>query len=124
MGIKLYTHRYSSALSAVRRARNVRKSSAGCMGAKLSVLPQRNETDAQMSERGTLAVYSERLALDGSQLVARWHRCGGAPSARARGSAPVHFPQTGIVTTPLTQAPTERTIFQISLLVFTILPLI
>jgi hypothetical protein len=95
-----------------------------CMGAKFSVLPQREETAAQMSERGTLAMYSERLVLIGCQLVVCRHGCGGAPSARALGSAPVHFPRTGIVTTPLTQPLTERAIFQISLLVFTILPLI
>ena len=41
------------------------------MGAKFSVLPQRNETDAQMSEKGTLAVYSERLVTIGCQLVVR-----------------------------------------------------
>ncbi len=74
---------------------------------KLSILPQRNETNAQMSERDTLAKYSERLALVGLQLVARRHRLGGAPSERARGSAPVHFPRTGIVTTPLIQPLTE-----------------
>jgi hypothetical protein len=62
------------------------------MGAKFSVLPQRNETAAQMSERDTLAVYPERLVLIGSQLVVRRHGGGGAPSARARGSAPVRIP--------------------------------
>jgi len=62
------------------------------MGAKFSVLPQRNETAAQMSERDTLAVYSERLVLIGFQLVVRRHGGGGAPSARARGSAPVRIP--------------------------------
>ena len=61
------------------------------MGAKLSVLSQRNEISAQMSERGTLTVYSERLVLSCRQLVVRRHRCGGAPSGRARGSAPVHI---------------------------------
>jgi hypothetical protein len=77
------------------------------MGAKFSVLPQRNETNDQMSERDTLAKYSERLALIGCQLVARRHGGGGAPSERARGSPPVHFPRTGIVTTPLIQPLTE-----------------
>ena len=71
--------------------------------AKFSILPQRNETNAQMSERDTLAEYSERLALGGCQLVVRRDRCGGASSARALGSAPVHIPRTGIITTPLTQ---------------------
>ena len=61
--------------------------------AKFSVLPQRQETNAQEFERDTLAVYSERLALGGCQLVVRRHRCGGAPSARARGSVPVHIPE-------------------------------
>jgi hypothetical protein len=61
--------------------------------AKFSVLPQREETAAQMSERGTLAVYSERLVLSCRQLVVRRHRCGGAPSARALGSVPVHIPE-------------------------------
>ena len=106
------------------RRGSVSKEQYRCMGAKFSVLPQRNETDAQMSERGTLAVYIERLVRIGCQLVARRHGGGGAPSVRARGSAPVHFPRTGIVSTPLTQAPTEWAIFLISLLVFTILPLI
>ena len=41
------------------------------MGAKFSVLPQRNGTDAQMSERGILAVYSERLVTIGCQLRGR-----------------------------------------------------
>ncbi len=67
------------------------------------LLPQRQETDAQISERGTLAVYSERLVLDGSQLVVRRHGGGGAPSARARGSAPVQIARRGGITTPLTQ---------------------
>ena len=93
------------------RRGSVSKEQYRCMGAKFSVLPQRNETDAQMSERGTLAVYIERLVRIGCQLVARRHGGGGAPSARARGSAPVHFPRTGIVSTPLTQAPTEWAIF-------------
>ena len=77
------------------------------MGAKFSVLPQRNETDAQMSERGTLAVYSERLVLIGCQLVVHRRGGGGEPSGGARGSAPVGIPRTGIVTTPLTQPLTE-----------------
>jgi hypothetical protein len=94
------------------------------MGAKFSVLPQRQETNAQEFERGTLAKYSERLVSIGCQLVARRHGGGGGPSARARGSAPVHFPRTGIVSTPLIQPRTEWAIFQILLLVFTILPLI
>ena len=94
------------------------------MGAKFSVLPQRQETNAQEFERDTLAKYSERLVLIGRQLVARRHGGGGAPSGGARGSAPVGIPRTGIATTPLIQPPTERAIFQISLLVFTILPLI
>ena len=51
----------------------VSKDQRRSMGAKFSVLPQRNETAAQMSERGTLAVYSERLVLIGSQLVVRRH---------------------------------------------------
>jgi hypothetical protein len=94
------------------------------MGAKFSVLPQRQETNAQDFESGTLAKYSERLVSIGCQLVARRHGGGGAPSARARGSAPLHFPRTGIVSTPLIQPLDEWAIFQISLLVFTILPLI
>jgi hypothetical protein len=94
------------------------------MCAKFSILPQRNENNAQMSERGTLAVYSERTVLIGCQLVARRHGGGGPPSGGARGSAPVGIPRTGIATTPLTQPTTERAIFQILLLVFTILPLI
>ena len=49
------------------------KEQCWCMGAKFSVLPQRNETDAQMSERGTLAVYSERLVTIGCQLVVCRH---------------------------------------------------
>ena len=79
------------------------KEQCWCMGAKFSVLPQRNETDAQMSERGTLAVYSERLVTIGCQLVARRHGGGGAPSARARGSAPVRSARRGGITTPLSQ---------------------
>ena len=75
----------------------------GSMCEKLSILPETNETNAKMSERGTMAKYSERLALGGCQLVVRRQRCGGALSARARGSAPVHFPGTGMVTTPPTQ---------------------
>ena len=67
----------------------------GCrsMCAKLSVLPQRNKTNAQMSERDTLAKYCERLTLVGLQLSAlrlrlrlRLRRsCGGARGLR-RGS--------------------------------------
>ena len=71
-----------------------------------------------------LVNYSERLALGGCQLVVRRQRCGGALSARARGSAPVHFPRTGMVTTPLNQPPTEWAIFEFLLLGFTTLPLI
>ena len=73
---------------------------------KLSILPQRQETDAEEFERDTLAVYSERTASIGCQLVVRRHGGGGAPSGGARGSAPVGIPRTGIVTTPLTQPPT------------------
>ena len=91
---------------------------------KLSILPQRQETDAEEFERDTLAKYSERTASIGCQLVVRRHGGGGAPSERARGSPPVHFPRTGIVTTPLIQPKTEWAIFQILLLVFTILPLL
>ena len=73
----------------------VLKEQCRSMGAKLSVLPQRNETNAQMSERGTLAVYSERLVLIGCQLVVCRHGGGGAPSARARGSAAVRITRRG-----------------------------
>ena len=81
----------------------VSKEQRRSMGAKFSVLPQRYETAAQMSERGTLAVYSERVVLIGSKLVVRRHGGGGAPSGGAHGSAPVGIPKTGIATTPLTQ---------------------
>ena len=76
------------------------------MCAKFSILPQRNETNAQEFERDTLAKYSERAVLIGHQLVVRRHGGGGAPSGGAHGSAPVGIPRTGIVTTPLTQPPT------------------
>ena len=78
-----------------------------CSRERFSILPQRQETDAEEFERDTLVKYSERLALGGCQLVTRRHGGGGAPSGRARGSAPVHFPRTGIVTTPLIQPLTE-----------------
>jgi hypothetical protein len=62
------------------------------MCAKLSVLPQRNKTNAQMSERDTLAKYCERLTLVGLQLSAlrlRLRRsCGGA-----RGCGAVRIPR-------------------------------
>ena len=74
---------------------------------KLSILPQRQETDAEEFERDTLAKYSERAVLIGRQLVVRRHGGGGAPSGGALGSAPVGIPGTGIATTPLTQPPTE-----------------
>jgi hypothetical protein len=45
-----------------------------CMDEKLSVLPGTVATDAQMSENGTLAKYSEHLVLGGCQLVARRRR--------------------------------------------------
>jgi len=76
------------------------------MCAKFSVLPQREETAAQMSERGALAVYSERLVLSCRQLVVRRR----AERARPRFCARSHS-RTGIVTTPLTQAPTELSHF-------------
>lgn len=66
----------------------------GCRSrcAKLSVLPQRNKTNAQMSERDTLAKYCERLTLVGLQLSAlrlRLRRsCGGA-----RGCGAVRIPR-------------------------------
>ena len=78
------------------------------MGAKFSVLPQRNKTNAQMSERDTLAKYCERLTLVGLQLSALrlrlrlrlrlWLRrsCGCAVAARFEFRA-------GRMTTPLSQ---------------------
>ena len=81
------------------------------MCAKFSILPGMAESNAQEFERGTLAKYSERLVSIGCQLVARRHGGGGAPSARALGSAPVGIPGTGIATTPLTQPPTELSHF-------------
>jgi len=94
------------------------------MGAKFSILPGTAESNAQEFERVTLDTLPASTVRIGCQLVARRHGGGGAPSARARGSAPVGIPRTGIATTPLTQPPTECVIFQISLLIFTILPLI
>ena len=66
-----------------------------------AVLPQTNETDAQMSERGTLAVYSERLVTIGCQLVVCRHGGGGAPSARARAVPPPFELRAVGITTPL-----------------------
>ena len=88
------------------------KEQCRCMGAKFSVLPQRNETDAQMSERGTLAVYSERLVTIGCQLVVSRHGGGGAPSARARGSAPVRIARRGGLLHPYPTAGTLAVLTQ------------
>jgi hypothetical protein len=68
---------------------------------RFSILPQRQETDAEEFERDTLAKYSERTASIGCQLVVRRHGgggapSGGAPSGGAHGSAPVGIPRTGI----------------------------
>ena len=66
-----------------------------CMGAKFSVLPQRNETAAQMSERGTLTVYSERLVKIGCQLVLRLRRRRRRSSVGARGCGTVQIARRG-----------------------------
>ena len=73
------------------------------MGAKLSVLPGTGETDPEGFERVTLGTTLASLVIIGSQLVAHRHGGGGAPSARARGSAPVRIVRRGGITTPLTK---------------------
>jgi hypothetical protein len=93
------------------------------MCAKFSILPGTAVSNAQEFERVTLDTLPASTLLIGCLLIVRRHRCGGALSARACGSAPVHFARTGIATTPLIQPWTEWAIFQKLLLVFTTLPL-
>jgi hypothetical protein len=56
------------------------------------LLPQKQETGAEEFERVTLSITGATLVTIGCQLVVCRHGCGGAPSARARGSAPVRIP--------------------------------
>ncbi len=51
------------------------------MGAKLSVLPGTGETDPEGFERVALGTTPASLVIIGSQLVARRHGGGSAPSA-------------------------------------------
>ena len=74
---------------AQRLSQVVSKEQCRSMGAKLSVLPGTGETDPEGFERVTLGTTLASLVIIGSQLVAHRHGGGGAPSARARGSAPV-----------------------------------
>ena len=73
------------------------------MGAKLSVLPGTGETDPEGFEMVTLGTNLASLVIIGSQLVAHRHGGGGAPSARALGSAAVRITRRGGITTPLGQ---------------------
>ena len=71
----------------------------GSMCEKLSILPQRQETDAEEFERGTLAVYSERTVLIGCQLVA---------ARRAAARAVLHPLEFLELASPLPPSPNRR----------------